>query len=235
VSTATHPVLLDLFCGEGGASMGYARAGFRLVGVDIKPRPRYPYEFHQADALTFPLEGFEAIHASPPCQRFSALNNGTWGSAEGHPDLIDAVRERLGGTGVPWVIENVPQAPLRYPLMLCGSMFGLSLPADFPNYLRRHRCFESSEPLRAPGPCRHTGKALGVYGHGQGGGPLKGRSLAAHDARAIMGMPWANRDGCSQAIPPAYTEWIGRQLMDVLDLAGGGWTEELAEILEAAT
>jgi DNA (cytosine-5)-methyltransferase 1 len=204
-------VILDLFCGAGGAGMGYHRAGWTVVGVDLSPQPRYPFEFHQADALKFSLEGFDAVHASPPCQAYSALNNGTWGNSSGHPQLIEPIRDRFKASGLPYVIENVPRSPLVDPVLLCGSMFGLGLD-DPPGYLQRHRLFESSFPLSAPKRCDHRGQALGVYGHGRGGGPKKGRSLAADDARAIMEMPWASRDGVSQAIPPAYTEHIGRQI-----------------------
>lgn len=222
------PTILDLFCGEGGASMGYALAGFDVVGVDFKMHRRYPFPFYEWDAMTFPLEGFDAIHASPPCQRFSALNKGR-GNAASHPDLVGPIRQRLEGVygDVPWVIENVPQAPLRNPITLCGSMFGLRIPAG---YLRRHRGFESNVELRAPGPCVHAGTVLGVYGHGRGGharadGTPRGyaQSVNAEDARALMGMPWASRDGCSQAIPPAYTEWIGRQLLAALGYGDSGW------------
>jgi DNA (cytosine-5)-methyltransferase 1 len=200
--------------------MGYHRAGFDVVGVDVVDQLRYPFAFMRLDALellTLPgLAGVvDVIHASPPCQRFSALNNGTWGNADGHPDLIGPVRERLEALGLPWVIENVPGSPLRSPVILCGSMFSLRL-NDPPGYLQRHRLFESSVSLEAPSPCSHVGQALGVYGHGRGGGPLKGRSLAADDARALMGMPWASRDGVSQAIPPAYTEHVGRQLLEAI-------------------
>jgi DNA (cytosine-5)-methyltransferase 1 len=205
--------LLDLFCGAGGAAMGYHRAGFEVVGVDVRPQPHYPFEFHQADALTYSLDGFDVVHASPPCQRWSALNNGTWGNARGHADLIGPVRERLIGLGVPYVIENVPGAPLRDPVLLCGSMFGLRI--DGVGYLRRHRLFESNVPV-AGGTCLHVGQALGVYGHGRGGGPLKGRSLAAADARTIMEIYWATRDGVAQAIPPAYTEHIGKSIQVAL-------------------
>src|SRR5512140_2399640 len=103
------PILLDLFCGAGGAAMGYHRAGFDVVGVDIKPQPHYPFEFHQADALTFPLAGFDAIHASPPCQAYSAMRT-TWNARNDHPDLLPPTRAMLEAANIPWVIENVPGA-----------------------------------------------------------------------------------------------------------------------------
>lgn len=122
----SQPVLLDLYCKAGGAAMGYHRAGFRVVGVDIEPQPHYPFEFHQADALTFPLDGFDAYHASPPCQRYSMITK-LHGRAivESHPDLIDPTRYRLKSSGKPYIIENVPQAPLKDAVTLCGSMFNL--------------------------------------------------------------------------------------------------------------
>lgn len=205
--------VLDLFCGEGGASEGYRRAGFDVDGVDNRPMRHYPGSFTLADALDVldsdAVDDYDVIHASPPCQRFSALNNGTWGNASGHPDLIGPVRELLQRWGGVYVIENVPGSPLVDPVRLCGSMFGLRIAEG---YLRRHRLFETNAALVPPPPCAHSGQAIGVYGHGRGGGPLRGRSANADQARRLMGMPWASRDGCSQAIPPVYTEWIGRQL-----------------------
>jgi len=164
-----RPRLLDLFCGAGGAAMGYHRAGFEVVGVDIKPQPHYPFEFHQADAMTYPLDGFDVIHASPPCQGYSAL-------AAMHPDLewerlIGPVRDRLVSNGKPFVIENVETAPLRHSptlfglhgVILCGSHFGLGVGRG---YLRRHRKFESTVIIQQL-PCAHgIKKAVGVYGHG---------------------------------------------------------------------
>jgi DNA (cytosine-5)-methyltransferase 1 len=204
------PRLLDLFCGAGGAAMGYHRAGFEVVGVDIKPQPRYcGDEFHQGDAMTFDLNGYDAIHASPPCQAFSVMKS--LHNARVHPDLIGPIRERLMAAGVPYVIENVPGAPLLDPIRLCGSMFDLRSSEE--RYLRRHRLFESNVPLTAL-KCDHKGLAVGVYGHGQAG--LLGqrmRTAKAPEARVLMGMDWATRDGMSQAIPPAYTEHIGKQLM----------------------
>lgn len=215
-----RPLLLDLYCGAGGAAMGYHRAGFDIIGIDSAVQPRFPFSFVQEDALEAlawlvrrgEYRGREvaAVHASPPCQRFSALNNGTWGNASGHPDLIGPTRELLLQTGLPWVIENVPGSPLVDPVMLCGTMFGLRIEEG---WLRCHRLFESNVPLTAPPHEKHEGPTMGVYGHGRGGGPMRGRSANADQARRLMGMPWSNRDGCSQAIPPAYTEHIGRQLL----------------------
>jgi DNA (cytosine-5)-methyltransferase 1 len=209
--------ILDLYCREGGASEGYYRAGFEVAGVDLRVFRRYPFRAYAAEAVWFldhiDLSDFDAIHTSPPCQRYSALNNGTWGNASGHPALIEPTREALVRSGLPYVIENVPGSPLISPTILCGSMFGRRLNGG---YLKRHRLFEANFPLPAPPPCAHSGQALGVYGHGRGGGPSRGRSLAADDARAIMDMPWASRDGLSQAVPPAYTQWVGQALREHL-------------------
>lgn len=210
----SKPRLLDLFCGAGGATRGYQRAGFYVVGVDIKMQPRYcGDEFIQADAMTFPLGGYDAIHASPPCQRFSVMR--VLPHAKAHPDLIEPIRARLVAVGVPWVIENVPGAPLRNPITLCGSMFGLR--SSPKRYLRRHRLFEMSlAPLIVP-QCQHRGEAVGVYGHGSAGWlGQRMRTAKADEARVLMDMEWATRDGMSQAIPPAYTEWIGKELLRVL-------------------
>jgi hypothetical protein len=213
------PRLLDLFCGVGGASMGYHRAGFEVVGVDIRPQPNYPFEFHQADAVTFPLDGFDVIAASPPCQAYShGTNEATKAKA---PELIEPIRDRLSQWGGVWVIENVRGAAedLSAGLLLCGSMFDLAV--------TRHRLFESSVFLWAPGnhhcasvakaraanpipatwKAEHRGRNYGVTGHSRGRGTEEfwGR---------IMGIPWAKKTKeLTEAIPPAYTEWIGQQLL----------------------
>lgn len=204
------PRLLDLFCCEGGAAAGYQAAGYHVTGVDIAPQPNYRGdEFHQADALTFPLDGFDAIHASPPCQGYTTMNN-RWGSDT--PRLIAAVRERLAATGVPWVIENVVGArrELRNPLLLTGEMFGLRV--------HRPRLFESNVLLMSPARKRRQHNPVAVYGPNDGrrlwtrkdGSELRVADLAT--AREAMGMPWASWDGVREAIPPAYTEFIGAQL-----------------------
>jgi DNA (cytosine-5)-methyltransferase 1 len=194
----TRPRLLDLFCGAGGAAMGYHRAGFDIVGVDIKPQPNYPFEFHQADAMTFPLTGFNAIHASPPCQAFTAarvIHN------REHSDLLTPTRERLEASGLPWVIENVPGAPMRADVVLCGSVFG-------DPRLKRHRWFEFFKPpTHMMHPCSHGRQIVSVFGHG--GHVYHGVA----EWREVMGIDWMTRDELAQAIPPAYTEWIGAQLL----------------------
>ncbi len=204
-----RPRLLDLFCCAGGAAVGYHAAGFEVVGVDVEIQPDYPFEFHRADALTFPLDGFDAIHASPPCQSFTAYRRKGHGVGDGYPDLIEPVRARLERSGLPYVIENVAGAPLRDAVMLCGSSFGLDV--------RRHRYFESNVPLESP-PCDHSWQTprfppatnrtnlrctveVGVWRI-----PLEVQQRA-------MGIDWMPLRKLSEAIPPAYTEHIGRQLM----------------------
>ena len=191
--------------------MGYHCAGFEVVGVDNKPQPNYPFEFHQADAMEYPLEGFDVIHASPPCQRFSVMK--ALPQNIDHPDLLPAIRARLQASGAAYVIENVPGAPLETGAVLCGSMFGLR---SHRGYLRRHRLFESNVLILTPS-CMHEGLAIGVYGHGSAG--FFGRRMRTanrDEARILMGTPTMTRDGMSQAIPPAYTEYIGKRLMEYL-------------------
>jgi DNA (cytosine-5)-methyltransferase 1 len=199
--------------------MGYHRAGFEVVGVDIKPQPRYPFTFIQADALEYCREHgreYDAIHASPPCQAYSAANN-IHGRTD-HPDLIDATREALMAAGRPYVIENVPGAPLRDPALVCGLSLGLNV--------KRHRLFESSGLLLLGTPCGdHAGDWLCVFGNScrgrchvsgraKGGGPRCLRpTLPTDRCRDAMRIEWMNRNELSQAIPPAYTEYIGRQLI----------------------
>jgi DNA (cytosine-5)-methyltransferase 1 len=209
--------LLDLFCGAGGAAMGYHRAGFEVVGVDIRPQPNYPFEFVQADALALMTEAvnrpgyewadFDAIHASPPCQLFSATTPEH--ARANHVDLITPIRPLLETTGLPYVIENVERAHsvMRNPVTICGSSLGLKV--------RRHRLFETNWPLMVP-PCAHgqQGQPVGVYGMGSGTSQKRGRMAAnLAERRAVMDIPWADRHGVTQAIPPAYTELIGHQLM----------------------
>ena len=191
--------------------MGYYRAGFTdIVGVDIRPQPRYPFQFVQADAMTFPLVGFDLIHASPPCQAYSrARNNGCHPHA---PRLVEPLQEWLDLAEIPFVIENVPGAPLRNPILLCGAAFGLGARGL---ELCRHRLFESSIPLRTPG-CQHTpGKTMGVYGHGMNAWHRKkhGFDFSVKLQRTAMGIDWMIRAELTQAIPPAYTEYIGRQFL----------------------
>lgn len=207
------PRLLDMFCGAGGCTKGYQRAGFYVVGVDNQPMPRYcGDEFVQADALEFVAEHgheYDVIHASPPCQGYSRSRNN--GQAKPSPMLIPETRAALERSGATWVIENVEGAPLRFAVILCGASFGLGA-AGFD--LPRHRLFESNIVLLTP-PCVHRrGKTIGVYGNGtnQYHRAKLGRCLKETEKREAMGIDWMTRKELSQAIPPAYTEYIGRQL-----------------------
>lgn len=198
--------------------MGYDRAGFDVVGVDIKPQPRYyPFAFVQADAMTFPLDGFDVIHASPPCQAYttmSAKHRGKDTLADERPALIPAIRSRLIAAGVPYVIENVPGAAreLRAPIRLTGEMFGLRV--------HRPRLFEVSPMLLVHESPGRQADAVAVYGQMDGrrlwtrtnGSELRApRELT--EASEAMGIDWMTWDELREAIPPAYTEYIGRQLL----------------------
>lgn len=231
------PRLLDLFCCAGGATKGYQRAGFHVTGVDIEPQPHYCGDrFIQGDALEYLAahgHEYDAIHASPPCQEYSAMRKGRWQDRQ-HPDLIGPVRELLKQTGKPYIIENVEGAPLKYSIFLCGTMFGLQTPEG--SQLRRHRLFETSFPIRVQFGeklyCRHNnGSAIGVYGggrdvarrrpatigvwgHAGGASQRDGLDHYGIDARRqVMGIDWTNGDELSEAIPPAYTEFLGKHLM----------------------
>jgi DNA (cytosine-5)-methyltransferase 1 len=214
----TRPRIVDLFCGAGGAAMGYHRAGFEVVGVDINPQPRYPFEFHRADAMTFPLDGFDAIHASPPCQDHSPLRSVAGEHGTGW--MLDATRSRLRATGGPYVIENVEAARMPGSLVLCGTEFGLTA-GD--RWLRRHRRFESNVFLLGAGGCQcsRPTSPTGVYGdlslndrpvrHSKRGDVMLRAGVAT--ARTLLGCPWMNAAELSQAVPPAYTQFIGEQLL----------------------
>jgi DNA (cytosine-5)-methyltransferase 1 len=219
----TKPRLLDLFCGAGGAAVGYDRAGFEIIGVDIEPQPHYPFEFHQGEVIglldwmlevdSVEFSGFDVIHASPPCQADSTMT-ARWGRQDEHPRLIAPVRRGLEALGVPYVIENVPGAPLISPLTLCGSMFGLR---DAERQLRRHRLFESNVWLWPPGPCHHARRSVGVYGNPGGSSARDGITFGSvEDWREAMGIDWMNREELREAIPPAFTEFIGHQLIQAL-------------------
>ncbi len=214
-------LLLDLFCGAGGASAGYARAGFRVIGVDIAPQPNYPFEFHQWDALRVlamavdqgPDVGFDAIHASPPCQRFSQMSRCRPGLAEEYPDLIAPVRDLLRATGLPYVIENVTGAPLENPVQICGTGLGLKV--------QRHRLFESNVALWGVS-CQHGENDWNpAYGHSTGRKrrrvPVVGEWRIKKDLQdEAMGIDWMTLPELSEAIPPAYTEHVGRLLLEAL-------------------
>ena len=202
------PRLLDLFCGAGGASMGYNRAGFEVVGVDINPQPRYPFEFHQADAMEYPLDGFDVIHASPPCQHYSEVTRKA--DRDKHPDLIRKTQTLLRDNGRPFVIENVAGARTRLiePVMLCRTMFGLRC--------QRHRWFEMWPTIFRtcpPGECDHSVPPLLVTTAGANS-RRRGRFKSVRHAPAAYDIDWMIGRELAQAIPPAYTEWIGKQLYE---------------------
>lgn len=198
---------LDLFCKAGGATKGLQMAGFHVTGVDIEPQPRYCGDvFIQSDALTFPLKGYDFIWASPPCQAYSIAANTERTAGKIYPDLVAAMRSRLQQSGTSWVIENVPGAPMRADLILCGSHFGLQLV--------RHRLFEFGWPfLSLIAPCAHHEDPITVCGNGTPGWIRKkhpGRVYRETEKRNAMGIHWMRRAELSQAIPPAYSEYIGR-------------------------
>jgi hypothetical protein len=206
------PRVLDLFCGAGGASMGYAKAGYEVVGMDIKHGKRYPFEYIRRDVMTLrpeDLEGFDLIHASPPCQTYSVTKHlrVAQGKSTSKQDLLAQVRSLLVVSEIPYVIENVKGAPLIDPVQLCGSAFGLKV--------RRHRLFESSMELRGT-DCHHKeqGKPVGIYGSMRdeipGGGHTAKTMPEAHEAMGINWMIWGE---LVEAIPPAYTHYIGQQIM----------------------
>lgn len=204
--------LLDLFCGAGGAAMGYHQAGFEVVGVDIKHQPRYPFEFHQGDALEFLRKHgheFDVVHASPPCQGYSYCTPTT--HKDKHPKLIAATREALQEVGRPYVIENVAGArrDLINPLMLCGSQFGLKI--------WRHRYFEiwPEMPIASLPDCDHSFIPVLISGTTRRKGfPRKDPSAAVR--REALQTPWMTTTEMDEAIPPAFTRFIGEQLIQQL-------------------
>ena len=213
------PKLLDLFCGAGGAAAGYHRAGFDVTGVDIVDQPRYPFRFIKSCALSFPLDGFDVVHASPPCQLFSAASRVHRARGKEYPDCLTPIRFRLQSQSRPWVIENVVGAPLEPPcIILCGLMF--SLPVF------RHRVFQPSFPILTPPHPSHHGHKVGVDMFSVAGGAGRWKSWGvvkrnvtkgtAAQWRAAMGIDWMTRYELSQAIPPVYTEFIGKKLMEYL-------------------
>ena len=194
----SRPRLLDLFCGAGGAAMGYHRAGFDVTGVDINPQPHYPFEFTQADAMTYPLDGFDVIHASPVCLGYANVT--AWrGNPADHPRQLEATIERLSASGLPCIVENVPEAASTWDDILCGSQFGLK--DGNGRVIKRHRGFRylGWRGFSLMPPCDHR-KIL----------PFMHKAERAYaDA---MGCTWMNKTEARQAIPPAYTEHIGRMI-----------------------
>ncbi len=217
----SRPLLLDLFCCEGGASTGYHRAGFDVVGVDIRDQPRYPFAFRREDALTFVRrhwQDFDVVAASPPCQSETGLKHL---STNSHPNLLGPTLDLLATLPVPWIVENVA-ATKQMPgaLVLCGTEFGLNAACrdGVTRWLSRHRKFASNLFLYGAGGCHcTTGKKIGgVYGTGGGGAMTHSYKFHPEEARAAMGIEWMSRKGIAQAIPPAYTAFLGGQLIDAL-------------------
>ena len=205
--------LLDLFCGVGGASVGYAQAGFVVHGVDLKHGKRYPFTYLRADVLDVLrdddfIQQFDVIHASPPCQTHSITQHlrNAQGKSTNKVDLIPQTRAALIASGKPYIIENVPGSPLIDPIQLCGSSFGLKV--------RRHRLFESNMPLKGS-ICNHKeqGRPIGVYGSLNDQIPNGGKTAETIDqARQAMGMDWAIWTELVEAIPPAFTKYLGDQI-----------------------
>lgn len=221
--------ILDLFCKAGGAAYGYHMAGFDVVGVDIEEQPHYPFTFIKADAIEFlksrDLSEFDAIHASPPCQRYSKIKSrnsipaDVWN--ERHPDLIPVVRELLMKTGKPYIIENVPGAPLKSPIHLKGSQFQNL-------FTQRERLFESNiklfEKRESPSKHKTLSPEFGISEDGFicicGNRPVRGLSeeqVKLYWGFALGGIDWMNREELAEAIPPCYTEFIGRQMIEWLN------------------
>jgi DNA (cytosine-5)-methyltransferase 1 len=207
--------LLDLFCGAGGASKGYAMAGFEITGVDLKHGKRYPYTYIRADAMEVLqdkkfIKQFDVIHASPPCQTFSRTKHlrDAQGNTTSKQDLLEPVRNLLIESGKPYIIENVPGSPLIRPVQLCGSSFDLKV--------RRHRLFESNMPL-VGARCYHKkqGRPIGVYGSLRDNIPSGGKTAESiEEARESMGIDWMIWKELVEAIPPVYTKYIGEQVME---------------------
>jgi DNA (cytosine-5)-methyltransferase 1 len=220
--------VLDLFCGAGGASAGYARAGYSVVGVDIRPQPHYDEwaRFIQADVMDS-IDDIIAdvnpdlIHASPPCQVWTRARHlrTAQGASTKSVDLLTPILSILKAYGLPYIVENVPGAPLRADVTLCGSMFDCTCHGQCLG-VRRHRLFQTNLPLRAPGPCRHKeqGRPVGVY-HVMGDDIPKGGRTARTltEASHAMGIGWMTWDELKEAIPPAYTRWLGSLAAEVLD------------------
>lgn len=221
------PRLLDLYCGAGGAAMGYHRAGFDVVGVDIRPQPHYPFEFHLGDALEFcraHSKEYDLIHASPPCQAYTQAR-GLPNVRRDHVDMIGVTRSVLVETGKAFVIENVPNAPLRNPLMLCGTMFGLGV--------LRHRLFECNPVIWfPPASCCHDGLTMPLFWKSikeiEASPVMRsrykfitvaGRSSRMSQAKQAMKIDWMTQAEISQAIPPAFTEYVGTVMFGLLHFA----------------
>ena len=202
--------------------MGYYRAGFEVVGVDINHQPHYPFEFHQADALDFPVDGFDIIHASPPCQHFTKYNNCRSDFKYKYQNLIPETRDKLAESGLPYIIENVPGSPLKNPVVLCGSMFRLDV--------QRHRLFECNFHI-SPLVCNHSiwepNRFPGGRSRERGGPRVKCRktveigrwNIPIEAQKKAIGIDWMPiLKSLSESIPPAYTQYIGEQYNKSLEL-----------------
>jgi DNA (cytosine-5)-methyltransferase 1 len=209
--------LLDLFCGAGGASAGYAKAGFEVTGIDVKHGKRYPFDYIRGDVRDYLdadfLQQFDVIAASPPCQTHSATKHlrNAQGKSTSKIDMIPEVREALKFSNRIYVIENVPNAPLINPVQMCGSAFGLKV--------RRHRLFESNVALKGT-ECHHKqqGKPIGIYGSMRDEIPNGGHTAKTMaEANESMGIDWMIWGELVESIPPAYTNYIGQQLLTPVD------------------
>lgn len=205
--------LLDLFCGAGGASMGYAMAGFEVTGIDVKHGRRYPFTYIKGDVRDYLhkdfLDQFDVIAASPPCQTHSSTKHlrVAQGKSTDKIDMIPEVRQALIASGKPYVIENVPGAPLINPVQLCGSAFKLKV--------RRHRLFESNLELQGT-QCFHKeqGRPIGIYGSMKDEIPGGGHTAKTMpEAEQAMGIDWMIWGELVESIPPAYTKFIGEQII----------------------
>jgi DNA (cytosine-5)-methyltransferase 1 len=212
--------ILDLFCGAGGAAMGLHQAfpEAEIVGVDIKPQPRYPFKFVQDNALEYPLDGFNFIWSSPPCQYYTQMLNHGLTPRANHPDLIEVTRNLLVSSGLPYVIENVAGAPLKNAIRLCGLMFKLQT--------LRHRFFESTFTIAEPLHPKHNGK--GIRNQRDGGTYYRcyGHETGKRQWGKAMGIDWMKTPELAQAIPPVYSRYIGEQLEKTFDISfvGNGCT-----------
>jgi len=212
-NTKTNPQLLDLYCGGGGASYGYELAGWSVTGVDIYPQPKYKGTFIQADALEYAknhYHAFDAIHASPPCQAYSLASMQFRVSGKQYPDLIKATRELLKTTNLPYVIENVSNAPLHNPILLCGNMFNIKT--------YRHRLFESNIKLNQPHHPQHIipNARMGRKPKNNEFIQYVGHFSGVKIVQEMTGLYWLGSKELSQSIPPQYTEYIGKQLLTVI-------------------
>lgn len=231
------PTILDAFCGEGLVHDGLVAAGWTVIGCDLKPKRNYPGPFIQADFLSLDdrlLRYFDAIWASPPCLRDTAMRHAKGAKGSAHPELIIPTRKRLQALGIPYVIENVEGAQLVDPVILCGSMFGLGVDWNDQRYhLERHRKFETNWPLAAPGPCDHRKPVVSVFG---GHARVRAKSAGGRGTADFVGFPGGHRQamglamgvdplrkftcsGISDGIPAPYAEYVGRQLLSHMTAA----------------